>query len=226
MKRFSAWVIFVLLAGCSSQPSIQYARSGCGSEVVVRSGDTLGEIAQRCRVSLRALAQANGIDPPYMIRIGQRLRIPRGQGAVSTVKQPSSRRLLVKSRTQRLLVWPLPGATVSWKPDPKGGAGMLLRSRKPVSLRAMAAGRVVTLTRLPNYGPVIVIDHGGALYGVYARLQQIRVQTGQQVAAGEPLGHCAPQGADRSVCYVELREERRLVDLRRWRNWRGRQRGG
>lgn len=42
----------------------------------VQSGDTLSQIAERCRVETRALAQANGLNPPYPIRPGQELRMP------------------------------------------------------------------------------------------------------------------------------------------------------
>lgn len=42
----------------------------------VRSGETIGAIAQRHRVSERALMQANGITDPRRIRVGQQLKIP------------------------------------------------------------------------------------------------------------------------------------------------------
>jgi LysM repeat protein len=48
---------------------------------VVRSGETLGGIAARYHVSVGALAKANGIANPNLIRVGQTLKIP---GAVAT----------------------------------------------------------------------------------------------------------------------------------------------
>jgi membrane-bound lytic murein transglycosylase D len=47
------------------------------SVYVVRSGDTLGEIARRYDVRLSALRSANGLTSGETIRPGQRLRIPR-----------------------------------------------------------------------------------------------------------------------------------------------------
>lgn len=47
-----------------------------GGTYTVQSGDTLSQIAERCRVETRALAQANGLNPPYAIRTGQELRMP------------------------------------------------------------------------------------------------------------------------------------------------------
>jgi len=48
-----------------------------GSSYTVQSGDTASEIAEACNVSLRALAQANGLRSPYTVRIGQVLTMPR-----------------------------------------------------------------------------------------------------------------------------------------------------
>ncbi|MEM9245275.1 MAG: LysM peptidoglycan-binding domain-containing protein, partial [Cyanobacteria bacterium P01_F01_bin.153] len=42
----------------------------------VQAGDTLGQVAQRHGVSMRALAEANALDNPHMIRAGQVLVVP------------------------------------------------------------------------------------------------------------------------------------------------------
>lgn len=55
----------------------------------VRPGETLGSIAQRYRVSVRAIQQANGLRGS-LIRAGQTLRIPTGQGAFSAPSANSS----------------------------------------------------------------------------------------------------------------------------------------
>ncbi len=46
---------------------------------VVASGDSLSRIAERTGSSVQAIARANGIAPPYVIRPGQRLVIPGGR---------------------------------------------------------------------------------------------------------------------------------------------------
>jgi len=43
----------------------------------VRRGETLSEIAQRYGVDMEAMAAVNDLSPPYLLNIGQRLRIPR-----------------------------------------------------------------------------------------------------------------------------------------------------
>ncbi len=50
----------------------------------VKRGDTLGGIAHRFGVKLKALAQANNMSKPYAIRIGQKLVIPEGSVKVKS----------------------------------------------------------------------------------------------------------------------------------------------
>lgn len=45
-----------------------------GPDYVVESGDTLYAVAFRLGMDYRALASLNGIDPPYVIRVGQALK--------------------------------------------------------------------------------------------------------------------------------------------------------
>jgi murein DD-endopeptidase MepM/ murein hydrolase activator NlpD len=47
-----------------------------GGTYVVRRGDRLGGVADRHGLSVRQLAQANHLPPPYVIRVGQVLQIP------------------------------------------------------------------------------------------------------------------------------------------------------
>lgn len=49
------------------------------SAVRVGPGDTLYAISRRHRVSLRALIEANGLEPPFILQVNQRLVLPRGR---------------------------------------------------------------------------------------------------------------------------------------------------
>jgi murein DD-endopeptidase MepM/ murein hydrolase activator NlpD len=48
-----------------------------GARYVVREGDTLSEIAEACGVTTRAMADTNGLYPPYDVYVGQELSFPR-----------------------------------------------------------------------------------------------------------------------------------------------------
>ena len=47
-----------------------------GDTYRVRPGDRLGDLADRFGLSVAALAEANGLAAPYVIRVGQELRVP------------------------------------------------------------------------------------------------------------------------------------------------------
>ncbi len=47
------------------------------TEHVVVAGETLGGIANRTQVPRVLIAEANGLKPPYAVRVGQKLKIPR-----------------------------------------------------------------------------------------------------------------------------------------------------
>jgi murein DD-endopeptidase MepM/ murein hydrolase activator NlpD len=67
--------------------------AGAGGTVTVGPGMTLYSVARANNVSVSELAAANGIQPPYSVRTGQRLRIPGGSGApaqTATFAEPDS----------------------------------------------------------------------------------------------------------------------------------------
>ncbi|QNQ11111.1 M23 family metallopeptidase [Sphingomonas alpina] len=62
-----------------ARPVTADARSIGATIYIVRSGDTLRGIADRTGSGSEAIARANGMRPPYLIRPGQQLEIPAGR---------------------------------------------------------------------------------------------------------------------------------------------------
>lgn len=58
-----------------------------GATYAVKSGDTLSGIGKRLGVSWQAIAKANGIAAPYVIKAGQRLKVP-GKSSVKPYTPP------------------------------------------------------------------------------------------------------------------------------------------
>lgn len=61
------------------RPVTPDARAIAGSTYTVRPGDTLRSIADQTGAGTEAIARANALPPPYMVRIGQKLIIPGGR---------------------------------------------------------------------------------------------------------------------------------------------------
>lgn len=94
----SAMVALLLLGGCgwAEWPPRDRYRAGvpapspydsqnlavASEAIVVRRGDTLWGLSRQHKVELKALIEANRLSPPYVLHVGQRLAIPRGDGHV------------------------------------------------------------------------------------------------------------------------------------------------
>lgn len=62
-----------------SRPVAADAQNVSASTYIVRSGDTLRGIADRTGAGSEAIARANNIPPPFVVRAGQRISIPAGR---------------------------------------------------------------------------------------------------------------------------------------------------
>lgn len=76
--------------------------------------------------------------------------------------------------------------------------GLDFTAARGTPVHAPAAGVVVAATErydnAPNYGTVVVLDHGGGWQSLYAHLDAYDVQVGQQVVSGERIGRVGTTG--------------------------------
>lgn len=96
-----------------------------------------------------------------------------------------------------------------------GGHDIAAPAGTPV--RAPAAGRVVHAEAgyggHDSWGNVVVIDHGGGWQTVYAHLEGFEVESGERIAAGDPLGRVGSTGVTSGPhLHVEVRFEGERVD--------------
>jgi beta-lactamase regulating signal transducer with metallopeptidase domain len=129
----------------------------------------------------------------------------------------------VQPRSEAGLVTPVQGARIS----SRFGAESRLRShphrgtdfagRRGTPVHAVADGQVITATTQlpgnPDYGTVVVIDHGAGRHSLYAHLDSIAVQVGQRVDAGSAIGRMGTTGkATGPHLHLELLEHGQRID--------------
>ncbi|MBX9884315.1 MAG: LysM peptidoglycan-binding domain-containing M23 family metallopeptidase [Novosphingobium sp.] len=183
----------------------------------VRAGDRFSAIAQRMGVTVDALAAANRMVPPYILRVGQVLKRPDPERAPKRIAPPPApakapaKAPATREASAPRLVWPTSGAvTARFGAPVKGLAnnGIDLAAFAGMTVHAAAAGKVVFAGTEPErFGQLIVIDHGGSWVTAYAYLGQVRVKEGERVKARQIIARIGKSGeARRPGLHFELRK--------------------
>lgn len=208
----AACVAAALLAACSG-------RSGIYHEV--EPGQTIYRIARAYGVEIRDLMEQNGIEDPRALRTGELLWIPGasralrvppyegGAGVVAAVL-PSGKRFV------RPLDGPISSGFGSRGGRPHDGIDIL--APEGTKVRAAAYGVVIYAgDGMKGYGNAVVIDHGEEVTTLYAHLREIRIESGDAVGEGEPIGTVGTTGnATTPHLHFELRVGDRAVDPERY----------
>lgn len=108
---------------------------------VVKAGETLNGIANRAGVSSEALAKANGLKAPYVVKLGQKLTIPRAKAAPAKV----------------------PAKVPVKQPDPAAPARKAAAAANSTANAAIAAAGSPEQARSPEQESVHVVQPGETL---------------------------------------------------------------
>jgi len=94
----------------------------------------------------------------------------------------------------------------------KGHQGELYEIRERAMITTPVDGVIRYAGSFRSYGQMLIIDVGENHHLVLAGIDQLHVQQGQIVIAGEPIGSMLPE----SFLYIELRREGRAIDPAAW----------
>jgi len=134
------------------------------------------------------------------------------------------------SEARGMLPQPVGGETIQafGAPDGYGGTtrGISIRTRQKATVVSPADGWVAFAGPFRSYGRLLIINAGGGYYVLLAGMDQISVDVGQFVLAGEPvasMGESSPisliGGAiekNNPVLYVEFRKDGGSIDPGPW----------
>jgi septal ring factor EnvC (AmiA/AmiB activator) len=91
--------------------------------------------------------------------------------------------------------------------------GIEIEASEGTRVAAIHDGSVAFADRFQGYGLMVILDHGGKHYSLYAHLGESAVQVGQAVSAGDVLGSV---GSDPASLYFEIRFQSQPQDPLEW----------
>ncbi len=122
------------------------------------------------------------------------------------------------------LPWPAPGrvrTTFGRHKHPRFETytlhnGIEIEAPVDTPVGAVHEGTVAFAAQFLGYGLLVILDHGGKTYTLYAHLAEARVQPGQHVGAGELVGTVGASGVDGAGLYFEVRSQGKPQDPLEW----------
>ncbi len=162
----------------------------------VKRGDSVLKIAKKFRVSPRVIIRENHLRRPYLLRVGQRLKILVGYRDVLKLNRPISFRFPLDGRVDPTI-----------RQD--GYPGIFILSRVGAPVKAAETGIVKFAGKKPNmlkaYGNLIIIQHPQGYQTIYANLDKIFVKENQVVRRGQVIGTAGVSGIwGRSGLYFNI----------------------
>ena len=95
------------------------------------------------------------------------------------------------------------------------GVSIALAAGSPV--HAVYSGRAVYAQWLPEYGNLVILDHGDGVFTLYAWLQSIAVAAGSYVGVGGSVGTAGTgPGREEPGLYFEVRDRQKASDPVAW----------
>lgn len=188
------------------------SRAGTAEMYTVVRGDTLSGIAdaQKVRGGWHGLYAANrrtvGADPDLIVP-GQRLKLRATAGTTTTTADTTSTKKTssgtgetTKNATDTGLVAPVNASLGT--PYRKAGSvwskgyhtGVDFAVPTGTTVKAVAAGKVVSSGWAGSFGYQVVIRHADGRYTQYAHLSAISVKSGQTVGGGQRIGRSGSTG--------------------------------
>jgi murein DD-endopeptidase MepM/ murein hydrolase activator NlpD len=158
----------------------------------VRSGDTLGSIAEKYKVGTEDIKTANELFSEK-IRTGTDLFIPGAKLDWVSLQEING----------DLFIWPLNGVITSpygYRKDPFNGnrvqfhTGLDIRGTTGTPVRAAMAGRVSQTGYDAVFGNYVVISHHSGYRTLYGHMSVIRTRNGAYVGTGERIGDVGSTG--------------------------------
>lgn len=219
LKQYSLlFVSLLLLCSCGARedlaPVVELkwkATSIRPRQHTVDRGETLYAIAFRYDLDYRQLAKINHLKSPYLLRVGQNVKLTHPKSTQHITPQPAAKHHAAKSRLVKnkpktkirtakkpanhkpayqngSWLWPVRGKIRTYYAPKQGKKGIDIAGKRGEKIRAAARGIVAYAgDGLPGYGNLIIIKHDRQYLTAYANNLRNIVKEGQTVKAGQVI---------------------------------------
>ena len=241
----AALLTALALAGCGARGFAPVDDRGYGPAPAgyyrIRSGDTLSEIAERQRISMRKLAAWNDLGPPYPLYTGRLLRIEPPQGrrsrtrkvaarsspkaAPSAASKPNSKTSATVSSSAGpgssarasgvTWAWPVAGPVVQrYRSNDRTRQGVRISAAAGTPVAAAADGKVVYSgsSGLAGYGNLIIVKHNPSYLSAYGFNRRVLASEGASVKRGQQLAEVGQAADGKPMLHFEIRRDGATVD--------------
>jgi murein DD-endopeptidase MepM/ murein hydrolase activator NlpD len=173
------------------------------TEYRAQKNDTLYSIARQNGVSLETLRSVNGFSEAYVLKVGDRVKIPQNSstgtvsgGGTQSNQKPQTVTASPSSSVQRstgaekgidsTLRWPVSPKELSYMKGKLSGVSVTGERSEPV--KSLSGGTVVSAGPYRGFGRVVIIQANGGYLYVYGGCESLSVKEGDRVGPGMELG--------------------------------------
>lgn len=169
----------------------------------VQTGDTLYSVAWAYHLDYRQLVRCNHLKMPYIIHVGQLLRIESTEPTVSrhVRVEPSVPQTVYRWQ------WPVRGEIRSrFSSRPLGNQGIDIVATWKTPIVATADGVVVySGAGIRGYGNLLIVKHSPDYLSAYAFNWRNLVSAGERVSAGQSIAMMGRDNSGQVLLHFEIR---------------------
>ena len=153
-------------------------------EYRVEKNDTLYGLARRFGINLAELLDMNGFAPNYVIKTGEKIRVP---ALASNNQQNQGSNTNTNSvRPDPSIKWPIKPKEISYITGKLNG--VQLTGERQEGVKSLTGGTVVSAGPYRGFGKVAIIQTTGGYLYVYGGCETLSVKEGDKIASGAELG--------------------------------------
>jgi LysM repeat protein len=161
------------------------------SQYTVSKNDTLYSIARTHGVTLQALRDINGFSKNYVLKAGEKIKIPKAAGSATVAKPTPKPPVTVTPATPAVkkadtsIRWPVAASEILYM---SSNTGVLVSGKESESIKSLTGGLVVHASPWRGYGHVAVVETDEGYRYLYGSCETLSVRKGDIIEPGTELG--------------------------------------